>query len=97
MPTKGRIVLYTLTTTDAREINEGRPATHPDYKWSGQRPSFVSVGNYAVEGQQFPMVVVAANEASVNGRVFLDGTDVLWVRDVKEGTKPGQWQWPPKV
>ena len=33
----------------------------------------------------------------VNGQVFLDGNDSLWVTSAKEGTTPGTWCWPERV
>ena len=32
----------------------------------------------------------------VNGQVFLDGDDSLWVTSIKEGTESGTWEWPKK-
>lgn len=38
-----------------------------------------------------------ANPSGVNGQVFLDGNDVLWVTSVVQGDKPGQWHEPERV
>lgn len=36
------------------------------------------------------------DEPGINGQVFLDGNDTLWVTSADEGTEPGQWSWPVK-
>lgn len=68
------------------------------------------IGNAVMAGDIFPMVVTKVWDTcglgSVNGQVFLDGCDCLWVTDVKEclGVNPdglliapGYWGWPPKI
>jgi len=56
------------------------------------------------EGAVLPMIVCrvwpheyGTGVPGVNGQVFLDGRDTLWVTSVREGTEPGTWQWPPRV
>jgi hypothetical protein len=70
----GRIVLYCLSTDDAKEIAD-RALKTPQ--------SHGRTGNDARAGAVYPMIVVAhhvaGQEATVNGRVFLDGNDMLWV------------------
>lgn len=62
------------------------------------------IGNRASAGDVVPLVVVKVwpNEfgpdvPGVNGQVFLDGNDALWITSAKEGTEPGTWAWPPRV
>lgn len=50
-----------------------------------------SVGDIA------PMLITRLYaEGHVNGQVYFDGPDVLFALGVGEGTKPGQWSWPPR-
>jgi hypothetical protein len=35
-------------------------------------------------------------DSVVQGQVFLDGNDSLWVTSVKQGSEPGQWFEPPR-
>lgn len=88
IPSIGRIVHYTLTETDAIVIHPRRVggATH---------------GNEVTAGQVFPMMITRLwtynpDETSVvQGQVFLDGDDSLWVTSVKQGDGEGQWHKPP--
>lgn len=82
----GRIVHYRLTAQDAGEIN-GRRVTRT-----------YAVGNTVGVGDVLPMVVVRVwGVEGVNGQVFLDGNDTLWVTSRPEGTEPGMWSWPELV
>jgi hypothetical protein len=84
-PTIGRIVIFTVTALQAKEINCRRT---------------IGNENEVYAGYKFPMIVTAIFQSStnVNGQVFLDGNDVLWVQHVtemKEGEDPeGKWCWP---
>ncbi len=100
--TPGRIVLYTLSKDDATQINRRR--THPSaighMSRTGLWPAGAQahIGDYSYEGETYPLLVTKVDgDAQVNGQVFLDGNDVLWVTRRKEGTTPGFWFWPPKV
>jgi hypothetical protein len=60
------------------------------------------MGNTVAEGDVFPMMITAVRitnemEASVNGQVFLDGNDVLWVQTRALGDQPGTYRWPPRT
>ncbi len=59
------------------------------------------IGNDVKEGDVFPMLIVRTwgdtAEASVNGQVLLDGTDVLWVTSVSVGAGPRTYAWPPRL
>lgn len=107
--TIGRIVLYELGETDAMQVNRRRTNagaiaerikknTADTSAWPiGAQAHF---GNHAEPGQIFPMIVTKINAdipLMVSGQVFLDGNDVLWVRDVPEGRGPMCWSWPPRV
>lgn len=97
----GHIVLYTLTIADAAAINRRRTtgAAIKRRIEEGSWPLGVSathnIGNPASEGQVLPMIVVQDWVGSVNGQVFLDGTDTLWVTSCLEGHigEPGTWAW----
>lgn len=84
----GRIVLYRLQAHEAAQLNAQRE--------KGVRPE----GNQLFEGQECPLLVVRVFNSenpefqSVNGQVFLDSSDVIWVTSRQEGTAPGQWRWP---
>lgn len=61
-------------------------------------------GNPHTVGQELPLLVVSvypdefgAGVPGVNGQVFLDGNDVLWMTSAKEGIEPGTWHWPERV
>lgn len=86
-PTIGRVVHYTLTATDAREID-------------CRVPSYTR--NAVSEGQVLPAVVVAVfgpPEAPTccNLKVALDGYGEFWATSRSEGDGPGYWSWPPRV
>lgn len=102
--TIGRIVLYTLSADDVKQINRRRTnggdiadrikrnsenATH----WPIGAQAHI--GNAVEEGEVFPMMVTRVwSETSVNGQAFLDGNDCLWVTSASEGTGPHTWAWP---
>jgi len=84
-PSIGRIVHYTLNAIDVARINELRK----------QREI---LANTAETGQVYPMLIVRTwgetPESAVNGQVFLDGDDVLWVTSRSVGEGPGHYAWP---
>ena len=84
IPTPGRIVLYTLSASDASAIYQQRVGGAP------------VVGNAVSPGDVFPMMItrVWAGSPSVQGQVFLDGNDTLWVTSVPEGTGERTFAWP---
>lgn len=101
-PTIGRIVLFKLTKAQAEQVNRRRlgqdnvPAIVDRVNWPVGAQAHV--GHPAAEGDTSPMIVtrVWADLDGVNGQVFLDGNDVLWVTSALEGTEPGTWAWPQK-
>lgn len=102
-PSVGRIVHYKLSKSDVEAIGRRR------VKGAGHNPEWPAgaqahVGNQPVEGETMPMVVCVVwpnefgdNIPGVNGQVFLDGNDSLWITSAKQGDESGQWNWPPIV
>ena len=83
-PSLGRIVHYALTEEQAAQVSASRKL----------RPRR---GNEVLPGQVYPMIITQVWPDSINGQVFLDGSDSLWVTSAHEGKTPGTWCWPPKV
>jgi hypothetical protein len=102
VPTIGRIVHYTLSEQDAaivmrrRTTGESIAQRIANSQWA--EGAQAHVGNDVKAGDVFPMLIVRTwgdtPGASVNGKVELDGTDVLWVTSRSVGTVPGTWAWP---
>lgn len=104
IPTIGRIVHYTLTAVDAAQINRRRTTVlaigerirGKGHSWCLNAQAHV--GNVAKEGDVLPMLIVRTWDSTpgcaVNGQVFLDGTDVLWVTSTQEGVGPRYYAWP---
>lgn len=102
LPSIGLIVPYKLTAEQAVEINRRRTdagsiaALIAEDKWTaGAQAHF---GNPVQIGDVFPMIVVAIfpdefgqGNPGVNGQVFLDGNDSLWITSASEGPDEGQW------
>lgn len=97
VPSVGRIVHYKLTPNDVRRIENDRE--HYDLAANSVNP-----------GDVYPMLIVRVwapgNPASaVQGQVFLDGEDSLWVTSVSQAqptvgvdAEPeGSWFEPPRV
>ncbi|MDA8440475.1 MAG: hypothetical protein M0Z51_16675 [Propionibacterium sp.] len=100
-PSIGRIVHYTLTEQDADAVNSrrsdsGRHAAEHRENANGVQ---VHTGNPTAAGDVFPMLItrVWPGETLVQGQVFLDGNDALWVTSVSEGTGPRTYAWPPRI
>jgi len=97
----GGIVYYRLTEVDAVQINRRRTtgANIARRIGAGGTENWcvnaqAHIGNETRVGQIFPMMVVRVGDAAakmVSGQVFLDGTDVLWVQDIHQGSNVGQW------
>lgn len=105
--TAGRIVHYVLRAEDAQAVNRRRDGyarnrrTDVSEMLEGAQ---IHVGNMAREGDHLPMIVIRVWEnefgegvPGVNGQVFLDGNDQLWVTSVKFGEGPGTCHWIEKV
>ena len=95
-PTIGRIVLYKLSSDDARKINKRREdASINSDRMKMDRIGYQAhIGNPVSAGSVFPMMIVGAwSDDLVNGRVFLDGNDTLWVTSAHRGSKITEWDW----
>ena len=111
IPTIGRIVHYRLTAQDAIEINRRRTDSGSIAQRMKGDPSEwpvgaqAHIGNIAYEGETFPMMITKVwgntPDSAVNGQLFLDGNDVLWITSVNAGEGPRsfplftQWRSPP--
>lgn len=92
----GQIVLYTVSAQQADNINKRR--TDGVQFPNPQSGAVVHVGNQVSEGDVFPLMVTRVWVGNaVNGQLFLDGNDHLWVTSASEGAGPGFWFWPPRV
>lgn len=91
----GRIVHFKLTAKEVERINTRRDDAR-DGQAGQQKTGFqVHVGNEVREGDVLPMLIVRVWEGDmVNGQVFLDGNDTLWVTSIHEGSEAGQYSWP---
>jgi hypothetical protein len=85
-PTIGRIVHYTLSGMDVAKITQARTK------------DLDTEGNAVREGDVFPMLITrvwgSTPESAVQGQVFLDGNDTLWVTAVVVGEGPRTYAWP---
>lgn len=80
--TPGRIVLYKLSQDDTDELME----LAQEKNWMFNKPQ---------PGDVIPAIVVKVfSDGSFNGKAFLDGEPDLWITSIKEGSEPGQYQWP---
>lgn len=97
IPTIGRFVHYTLSERDAEAVNRRREDWRADQAENATAIGFQAhVGNRAEAGQVYPMLIVRiwGVESLVNGQVFLDGNDILWVTSRNVGEGPGFFAWP---
>ena len=88
IPTIGRIVHYTLSATDVSTMAARRGTSAGSLH-----------GNSLAEGDVYPMMIVRVwspgnPTAAVNGQVYLDGDDILWVTSVCVGTGVRTFAWP---
>lgn len=100
-PAIGYIVHYTLSEADAEQINRRRDDTEAQRLRvsRGLAPATTGsqkhIGNRAEAGQVYPMLIVrtwgSTPESAVNGQVFLDGNDSLWVTSVTQGEGERRW------
>jgi hypothetical protein len=95
-PTVGRIVYYKLSELDANSINKRREDYRKNPKTDWPQGAQAHVGNQALVGHIYPMVIVAVwNDELINGHVILDGNDSFWATSVKIGSDNGNWDWMP--
>lgn len=89
-PTIGRIVHYTISEDDARQVR------HQQNLMGGA----MFKCNEARAGSVLPAIVVSGPHGPdnlVNLQVFLDGDCSYWATSRAEGEGQGKWAWPPKV
>jgi hypothetical protein len=81
----GTTVIYTLTDKDAVAI-ELRRAHSPAYRNTADTESGLHKaheGPTALAGAKHPLMITSENEdGTVNGQVFLDGNDTLFVQSI---------------
>lgn len=100
LPTIGRIVLYTLTQSDADTVNRRRTTGSSVLRRMEDNPpswpagAQAHIGTVVEAGDTLPLIITAVRDSFVNGKVLLDGTDELWVQAVPEGVGGGAWAWP---
>lgn len=81
----GRIVHYTLTEQNARDINKRRADAQVSDISRDESGAQVHVGNNVRPGDVFPLVITRVwDDNSVNGQVLLDGNDTLWVTSIHQ-------------
>lgn len=103
IPSLGRIVHYRLNEYDAVMVNRRRADAQASAIASATTGAVVHAGNATRAGDVFPMMIVRvwADEPTeitcVQGQVFLDGNDTLWVTSRQQGDAEGQWFEPPRV
>jgi hypothetical protein len=103
IPSIGRIVHYTLTEQDAEQINRRRADAQAQIGWHREHKTgaVVHIGNSVAEGDVYPLLITRTwgdqEDSAVNGQVFLDGSDTLWVTSVTQGTGARQWVEPPRA
>lgn len=101
-PSIVRIVRYRLSANDAEVVNRRRTTGVSIAErikvlmWPVGAQAHI--GNGVSAGDVFPMIIVRTwgndEGSAVNGQVFLDGSDTLWVTSVLKGDYPGSWSWP---
>lgn len=104
VPSAGRIVAYTLSASDAEQINRRRIDAGGSIARNdgASNTGFVlHTGNTAREGDVFPLLITKvfnpAEGGAVNGQVLLDGNDSLWVTSRVEGEGSSCWRPFPRV
>lgn len=94
IPSIGRIVLYILSESDADVIMNQRRVQPQSHVGDAK-------GNPVKAGDVFPMMITRVwgdtPESAVQGQVFLDGNDTLWVTSVMQGDGERQWHQPGRV
>lgn len=101
-PTIGRIVIYTLSDEDCKQINRrrttGKNIADRIALNNWHEGSQAHIGNETKTGQSLPMMIVSVHsDTCVNGQVFLDGNDCFWAtsRNIKDAKNiNGFWSWP---
>jgi hypothetical protein len=96
-PTIGRIVHYTITADEAKQINARRVDALAHGAEQRHTGHVTHTGNQVVAGQTFPLLITAVwgdePGSAVNGQLFLDGNDTLWVTSATEGDGERKYRW----
>lgn len=98
IPSIGRIVEYTLSDSDAAQINRRRADASANIKAGtvGKTGFALHIGNGVLEGEKYPLLITRVwgdrPSSAVNGQVMLDGNDTLWVTSVAQGEGPFHWR-----
>ena len=99
----GRIVSYKLGEQNVIEIERRRVDARASTISADKTGAQVHVGNPVSTGDVFPMLITRVwdpkptEESVVQGQVFLDGNDVLWVTSARQGDGEYQWHETPRV
>lgn len=100
----GRIVHYTLSESDAQQINARRTdsAAIQDRIVEDRWPigAQAHIGNRVHPGDVLPAIVVRVLPSdNISVQVLLDGTDTYWAttRPYAGDPTPGHWHWPPRA
>jgi hypothetical protein len=100
IPSVGRIVHFKITAGCAAEINKRRSDASTSKIAATNSGAVVHVGSKANEGDVYPLLITRlwtdepGEQSAVNGQVFLDGNDSLWVTSAQQGDGIGQWSDP---
>jgi hypothetical protein len=101
IPSVGRIVRYTLSADDATQSNKRKADAYNNrYAIRDESKGYVThSGNGVSAGDVYPMIIVRVwgDSDLVNGQVFLDGNDTLWVTSIKQGPGVREWHEPPRT
>lgn len=97
-PSIGRIVLYTLTEGDAAQVNKRRADFMTSDSADAATGFMAHYGSPARSGLVLPALIVRVwDDDTVNLRVMLDGTDILWATNRAQGADRGEWFEPARV
>lgn len=97
IPGIGRIVHYRLSEQDVASITTMRQQASI---LAGSLRIPARQGNPVSAGDAFPMMITKVwspdphVHTAVNGQVFLDGNDTLWVTSALVGEGPRTYSWP---
>ena len=81
----GHMLTYTLTAQDAEQVNRRRndARAHIVAGTVGNTGFVLHIGNSVDAGDEYPLIVTRVwPDGKINGQVWLDGNDSLWVTSV---------------
>jgi len=93
-PAIGDIIRYVLHKDNVRDINRRREdASKNREEMRSLKPGFQAhIGTPVKERDYCPAIVTAIHaNFTINLKVFLDGSDDLWVTFIGYGHHPGSW------